>query len=359
MRENGLLASAAVIFKEWEDRWPYLRYLRLQKAFDEYFDSDCRLALARKLCRLYRSDDFNGRLQLCVLLGRPINYSLSPLIHNMTADFYGQDDLYFNAALEAEEAEAFLREWSEDGASPLRGANVTRPYKEVVYKRLSERAALTEAAENIGAVNTVFWRDGRLCGDNTDFSGWYRGWKTEGGGELESKRAAVFGAGGAARAILYALIINGIAEICVINSAVRGRRLIEHFRKAAEVLNKDVRFSLAEKAEDASEYLEKCDIFIQATPVGQRPAADATVYSWPELGRAAYEGKTACDLVYNPVATRFLREAAALGMKTVSGASMLICQAYEARRKFYGLSDSIGGRGPEEQLYRKLQKLFV
>ena len=241
----------------------------------------------------------------------------------------------------------------------MRGANVTRPYKEIVYKYLSENELLTEAAENIGAVNTVFWQNGRLCGDNTDFSGWYRGWRIETAAGLKAERAVVFGAGGAARAVLYALIVNGASEIFVVNSAARGRRLIEHFRRTAERLHRSVTLSLKENADEFRDELMKCDIFIQATPVGQLPAADNTVFQWPEPDAFACRGKAACDLVYNPVETRFLREAAALGMKTVSGASMLICQAWEARRRFFGLSDEGEASELDMRLYRRLRELFV
>lgn len=359
MTESELLSMAAEAFKKAEGIWPYLRYLHLQRAFEEYFNADCRLAAAEKLRRLLSEGDFCERPQLCALLGKPVKYSLSPIIHGLTADFYGNDDLYFNASLEAEEAELFLREWSADESSPLRGVNVTRPYKEIVYKYLSENALLTEAAENIGAVNTVFWQKGRLCGDNTDFSGWYRGWRIETAEELKAESAVVFGAGGAARAVLYALIVNGASEIYVVNSAARGRRLIEHFRRISEKLNKSVKLSLTESAEEACEDLLKCDVFVQATPVGQLPAADNTVFQWPDPDVFACRGKVACDLVYNPVETRFLREAAALGMKTVSGASMLICQAWEARRRFFGLSDDGEASEPNMRLYRQLRELFV
>lgn len=230
------------------------------------------------------------------ILGRPVSHSVSPAMHNAAFDVLGIDALY--VPLAAADADDFFGAASALG---LQGASVTAPYKEDVMPHLT---AIDRDAAGIGAVNTLLRRADRWHGANTDAAGFLAGF---GGPVPPGTRAAILGAGGAARAAAVALRASGCAVTCYGRDPDRARAM-----EAALGIRAAVRPVPA----------GSWDLLVNATPVGTRPDDGATPY--PE---ATFTGSAVYDLVYNPPVTRLMREASAAGCRTIGGIDMLVEQA--------------------------------
>ena len=242
------------------------------------------------------------------LLGYPLDHSVSPAFQNAALRAAGLADWTYELLPEpAQHLPALVEMLRSNGCA---GANVTIPHKKAVVPLLD---SLTETARAIGAINTVLHRDGRLTGDNTDGAGLMCA-LAENGFDPLGTRCAILGAGGAAAASAYALATEGAQEVSILNrTAARAEELCTHLSSVAPA-----RFT----ANDWSG-LPASDLVVNATSVGMYPHVDESPL--PEATRLK-QGALAFDLVYNPVDTQFLREAAALGAVPVSGLEMLIWQ---------------------------------
>lgn len=200
-------------------------------------------------------------------------------------------------------------------ARGFRGVNVTIPHKEAVMPALDE---ISDAAGHIGAVNTVIVEpDGRLLGDNTDWIGFLHPLDAR-GFDLAGRRALLLGAGGSARAVVYALARRGIGHLTIVNRSLeRGRQLAAHARS----LGIDCRFHHSQFPVSGSQPAPA--LVINTTPVGMWPHVDASPWP-PDLALPA--GALIYDLVYRPEQTRLLRQAAAAGCQTQGGLEMLVVQ---------------------------------
>lgn len=234
------------------------------------------------------------------LLGQPIGHSLSPAIHNAALAALGLDWQYGLLEVPAAglpEAVAQVR------ADDCVGANVTIPHKETVIRLLD---GLGESAREVGAVNTLVKREGRLLGENTDTAGFLRGLA-----DLRIKvigaRVTVLGAGGAARAVCFALAREGTRSLTILNrTPARAERLASELRERFPQTT--VRLAPVEPA----------DLAVSAVP------AEAPL-DWVSLDIAP--GAAAYDLNYRLATTPFLREAEARGARTANGLGMLVYQA--------------------------------
>ena len=208
------------------------------------------------------------------------------------------------------------------------GANVTVPHKQAVVPLLD---ALSDAAAAIGAVNTVIKDsvkdDGRLVGHNTDAAGFLRALQ-EANFEPRGKRVVVLGAGGAARAVVYALLTAGVAELSVYNrTPERAQALADAFAHlgVVGVLEPD----------NLDARVRGADALINTTSVGMaRGGHDPDTSPLPGA-LLPYRGFV-CDIVYRPSKTRLLRDAEAVGLRTQNGLPMLIYQGAEAFRLWTG-----------------------
>jgi shikimate dehydrogenase len=267
----------------------------------------------------------NAETRLVALIGQPVAHSLSPLMHNVAFAAHGLNWCY--AALpvasgQVAEAVAGL------GALSFAGANVTVPHKEAALPHVDR---LTDRAEAIGALNTLFWDEGgALTGDNTDAAGFLAPLE-EHAGALEGRHALIFGAGGAARAATYALLTSGFAP-ARLTLAARTPRRAERLADDLAPVGKNSALAVVPEAE-AGEAVRSARLLVNATPQGMAPETGAT--PWPETAdfRA---GQVAYDLVYTPRETRFLREAAAQGATPVGGLEMLVGQAAASYRRWTG-----------------------
>jgi shikimate dehydrogenase len=202
----------------------------------------------------------------------------------------------------------------------LRGINVTVPHKKGVVALVDE---LTPAARAVGAVNTVISRGEVLVGHNTDVGGFLRALR-EAGFEPEGCSALILGAGGAARAVVYALAEVG-AQVVILNRTLgRAQALAVAFAKVSETAHLRAG-PLNEKS--LSQEMERANLVVNATSLGMWPQVGTT--PWPdELPFPSHA--LLFDLVYNPRETRLMRRARLEGARAVGGLRMLVHQGAEA-----------------------------
>ncbi len=247
--------------------------------------------------------------------GYPLGQSLSPALHAWAFARLGHPGAYFAWPREAEKLPAFI---NAVRTLPVSGLSLTIPHKQAVVPLLD---GVTETARSIGAVNTLFWRDGKLLGDNTDMAGFLAPLT----GRPLPSLVLVLGGGGAARAVLAGLTALGAPRVLV---AVRDPA-------GAASLARD--FSCV-----CSPWDRRPDILpepgtdfwvINTTPLGMRgKAEDETPHPARAMTAAAAAAGDparclAYDLVYNPLRTRFLADAAARGWAVQDGLDMFAAQA--------------------------------
>ncbi len=271
------------------------------------------------------------------LIGGDVSKSLSPAIHCTVFRSLGVDAVYLAWSIEP----PGLGEAVEALRLLAHGFNVTIPYKQEVIQFLD---ALSGDAEEIGAVNTVARRRGRLVGYNTDYLGVKRCLEEK----LWSPRTALLiGAGGAARAAAYALASLGAERLIVANrSPGRARVLAEWARSVLGLEARPVPLARA------AEWAREADTIVNATPLGSAACCPGEA---PPVLEALGPGKLVFDMVYNPLETRLLREARKRGAVTVDGLCMLVWQALEADRIWVGVEPTgslyvLARRAAEEAL---------
>lgn len=253
----------------------------------------------------------SGKTQICVLIGDPIEHTMSPAMHNAAYKKMGLDCAYLAFKVKAEElpqAVAGLK------ALNVRGINVTIPHKVAVIPLLD---SLDPLAEKIGAVNTVVNDNGNLKGFNTDAEGFLRALTAQ-GFKPAGKKAVVLGAGGASRAISYILAANG-ARLVILNR----QQELDWAKDIAALIRQE----LGKEVEvlelgDLAKALPGADLLVNATSVGMSPAANAS----PVPAGLLTGVPLVFDIVYNPIKTRLLKEAAAAGAETIGGVDMLAWQ---------------------------------
>lgn len=218
--------------------------------------------------------------------------------------------------------------------------NLTMPHKRTIIPLLD---GLTQAAQIIGAVNTVYREGDRWLGENTDGKGFVRALEKE-GVSLEGKRVTILGAGGAARAISVECALAGAASITVINrSAQNGTELTELINTHTPAKAQYLPWTAA------MEIPKETDILVNATCVGLHP----NVQDKPDIDYSTIlPHMVVCDVVFNPVDPLFLREARKQGARTVSGIGMLVQQGALAFTLW------TGKEAPEQVMYDTLEKEF-
>ena len=235
------------------------------------------------------------------LIGNPVAHSLSPVMHNQAFAATGYNGVYL--AFRVTDPGRAIKGIK---ALNLRGVSVTLPHKVAVMEHLDE---IEETAAQIGAVNTIVNNQGRLIGYNTDCPGAIEALKTR--TSIKDKSVALVGAGGAARAIGFGLVAAG-GRVTILNRS----------RKNGEHLARDLQAEFAPLNDwQPSRY----EILINTTPVGMHPETEATPIPKEELSK----DMVIMDIVYNPLETRFLRDAAAIECRTINGVDMFVFQGVQ------------------------------
>jgi len=214
----------------------------------------------------------------------------------------------------------------------LVGVNVTVPHKETILPLLDQ---LSDEAKLLGAVNTIVNRSGCLYGDNTDGKGFLRSLE-EAGFVPAGKTVLILGAGGAARAVAVGTALAGIKKMILANRSGKRAGALARFVTEKTGLPVEV-IPWPDKENDnlPGEALSGADLVVQATLLGMRPNESETVPLPYDLFKP---GQVACDLVYNPVETTFLKKAGRAGATTVSGLGMLLHQGALAFELWTGVA---------------------
>ena len=252
------------------------------------------------------------------LIGYPLEHSLSPRLHQAALRATGLAGEYrlYPVAPVPQGTAGLVGLVARLRSGEIGGLNVTIPHKQSILPLLDE---LTPAAEQVGAVNTLYLNDGRVTGDNTDVPGFWTDLKNQAGAaELNGGKAhtaLVLGAGGAARAVVFALTQAGWQVTLAARRENQASDLLKSLNKIGKVLP-------LEPAALAT--VNGIDLLVNATPLGMFPQVAAC--PWPEeldlpSGAAVY------DLVYNPLETRLLERARSAGLRAFSGLGMLVEQA--------------------------------
>jgi shikimate dehydrogenase len=258
------------------------------------------------------------RIPLAGVIGSPIAHSRSPALHGYWLRRYGLKGFYIPMDIAQSDLAEALRALPKLG---FVGINVTIPHKETI---LGLADIITDRAALIGAANTlIFRKDGRIHADNTDGAGFIANirqnaphWNPAAG------PAAVFGAGGAARAVAAALIEVGVPEIRIANRS----------RPRADAFRSDFGAKIAvHDWTQAANMLEGAATVVNTTSLGMTGKPDFRVPL-----DALERGALVTDLVYTPLRTQFLIEAEAAGATTVDGLGMLLHQAAPGFERWFG-----------------------
>ena len=266
----------------------------------------------------------SGAARVAGIIGWPVGHSRSPRLHGYWLRHYAIDGAYVPFAVKPEDLAAALGGLAKLG---LAGCNVTIPHKEAVFGAVD---TVDDVARRIGAVNTVVVdAEGRLHGSNTDAFGFLAalgqdapGWRAAAG------PAVVLGAGGAARAIVQALLGAGVPEVRLLN-----RTLARAEQMAMEMADKRLRI---EPWEARAEVLSEALLLVNTTSLGMRGQAPLEL-DLSHLTPAAVVN----DVVYTPLETPLLAAAAARGNATVGGLAMLLHQARPGFEAWFGVAPEV------------------
>ena len=255
------------------------------------------------------------------LMGHPVAHSRSPLIHGYWLKTLGIAGAYDLKDLAPGEFPDFLTHLAANGYV---GGNVTVPHKEAVYRLVDER---DEAAEAVGAVNTVWLERGRLRGGNSDTHGFVANLDDRAPGWDASRGAAVIlGAGGAARAAAYALMQRGLRVALVNRTLQRAEELAARYGPMVRAYGYDALPRL----------LPGTDLLVNCTSLGMVGKPALAIDLGPLKSSAVVY-----DVVYVPLATPLLAAARERGHRTVDGLGMLLQQAGFGFRKWFGGSPKV------------------
>ena len=248
-------------------------------------------------------------MKIFALFGNPTGQSLSPLMHNAAYSKMEIDACYVS----------FCVENIENAVRGIRGLNicgvsVTIPFKTTVMEYLDE---IDDSALKIGAVNTIVNEGGRLTGRNTDWSGLSIALKKS--IKINKKTFAILGAGGAARAAVYAVLKEGGTPIILNRTIEKGKKLAGEF---------GCKFYHIDDIEKV-----KADCLINTTPVGMTPDTEKSLIESDILTHFSH----VMDVIYNPLRTKLLRDAEGAGCTILSGLDMFVHQGAEQIKMWTGM----------------------
>ena len=246
------------------------------------------------------------------LIGYPLGHSLSTMIHNAALKSCGLEGDYSLFPISPDDKQGLKGLLDRVRSGEITGLNVTIPHKQNVIEFMDE---LTPTSQAIGAVNTIYFRENKLIGDNTDASGFLSDLKKFiGNWKLEIGRSAlVLGAGGSARAVAFALANDGWKTSITARRIEQAQELASQFENATAI---ELNLQILQ--------LSNLQLIVNTTPVGMTPNIDRSPL--PENLSLPHH-VTVYDLVYNPSETKLVHDARSQGLRATTGLGMLIEQA--------------------------------
>lgn len=268
--------------------------------------------------------------QIFGVIGYPIAHSMSPDMHNDSFKHLGIQAMYLPFAVRPEDLQDAIKGMKAIG---IQGFNVTIPHKTDIMPFLDKIDSL---AAEIGAINTVKLEGGEYVGYNTDGLGFVKGIKEQLQSSLADQKVLIVGAGGAARGIYYSLLQEGARHVDIANRTIsKGEQLIAG--KTSET--KSVVFSIAEAEKILSEYT----LIINTTSIGMHPNINESPLSLKNMKPLALVS----DIIYNPLQTKLLKEAANKGALIQNGIPMFVHQGALAFQLWTG-------KQPDTERMRKI-----
>lgn len=254
-------------------------------------------------------------MKLFGILGYPLELTLSPFLMNSFFKYADIDAVYRSFPIEPEGLQRTVEEMQESG---FVGANVTIPHKEHILSMVN---LLSDDSRRIGAVNTLLWKDGYLGGYNTDTYGFIKSLE-ETEFSLKHSDVLVFGSGGAARAVVYAVLREQCKRVYI---SARDLRKAGSMRDAiaTNFLGQQICL-LPWDSQEIGKVMHSVSIVVNATPLGMGEQKDKISPLPLECLSSAH---LVYDLIYNPAETHFLTLAKQKGAKTINGLPMLLYQA--------------------------------
>ena len=257
------------------------------------------------------------------LIGYPLGHSLSPKIHDAALKVCGMEGDYSLFPIAPDDTQGLKDLLARVRSGEITGLNVTIPHKQAVIEFMDE---LTPTAKIIGAVNVIYMRDDKLIGDNTDAPGFLSDLKhffaNDQSETANRKSAIILGAGGSARAIVYALVNDDWNVVVVARRVEQAQQLASQYEGVhAMELNMQT-FQLS-----------NLQLIVNTTPLGMTPNIDQSPL--PE-NLSLPQHIAIYDLVYNPRETKLVRDARAKGLHATTGLGMLIEQAVLAFQLWTG-----------------------
>ena len=292
---------------------------------------------ARDLVEVYRVKELDKNTKVFGVIGDPVAQSLSPYMHNPAFTDRGVNAVFLS--LLVKNIDDFIRRMVKPETREVElnfgGFSVTMPHKQAIIPHLD---AIDPTAKAIGAVNTVKFTDGKLTGYNTDAHGFITPLKAK-YGDLINARVAVFGAGGAARACVYALKQEDADVTVFARDAAKGTAFASEFGvKFSEI--SDLKFEISNdrkpknKDQKSKTDLSVFDILVDATPLGMKgPHENDALFTADELAGL----KFVYDLVTKTTNTPLIAEAKKAGIPSIGGLDMLIAQGCKQFEIWTGL----------------------
>ena len=251
------------------------------------------------------------------LIGYPLGHSISPIFQQAAFDELGIEVRYELWETTPDKLGKIVKGIKNEDKL---GSNVTVPYKEDVIQFLDE---LNEIARDIGAVNTVTKRDGKLIGYNTDAEGFLRSVEVEGKFDPEGKTVTMIGAGGVARAIGFSLVQSG-AKVLNLFDIDRTRAM----KLASELKASQVNVLSSNSGSEYEAAISGTDLLINCTPIGMKHSPSEG--QSPVAAELVSSQSLVYDVVYNPLKTPLLETAEKAGVTALGGLSMLVYQGVAA-----------------------------
>ncbi len=240
-----------------------------------------------------------------LVIGSPIDHSLSPTLHNHWFKENNINAIYEKKLITEDQIEkVVLKLRSEE----LSGVNVTVPYKNKIISFMDN---LTKEASETKSANTIYMENGKIIGHNTDIAGFELAIRSY-GYDVKKKNIFIFGAGGVVPSIIVALKRMGALKIFLYNRTISKAENIKKIFKDIEIIDKD-------------NIPESIDVIINASSLGINKS-DKIELNYNKIGK----NKFYYDVIYNPAETNFLREAKKLGNKVENGKKMFIYQAHQS-----------------------------
>lgn len=265
-----------------------------------------------------------------VLLGQPVQHSVSPAMHN--AAFVALGLLHQYSAIDTP-TEQLSENLAKIKRKEWAGANITIPHKQAVFSLLEN---FTEIAIEAQAVNTIYWEGKRLVGHNTDVAGFLADLDAHGMG-IHSAPVILFGAGGSARGVAVGLLKRHCEVRILARNLEKARQLATELEEVSNKYHSKIVF-YESNPKNLKTACQNAVLAVNCTPLGMAKNRDASPWfpmvNFP-MSLLAY------DLVYNPADTLFVRQARAYGAKAVSGLGMLIHQGALAFQHWTGISPNL------------------